>query len=108
MARECMPSTSELRKAWRAYWEMVELEILEPWRRRGCPAPAPKLPPLSDELRKLTCGAKTRAGTPCRRRDLAYNGRCRLHGGNSTGPKTTPGKKRSALNGRLPKKKRTS
>lgn len=31
------------------------------------------------------CGAKTRSGKPCRKWALA-NGRCRLHGGKSTGP----------------------
>ncbi|MFB3082505.1 MAG: HGGxSTG domain-containing protein [Gammaproteobacteria bacterium] len=55
----------------------------------------------------MTCGAKTRAGTPCKRLDNFNNGRCRLHGGLSTGPKTKVGKRRSALNGRMPKRKRT-
>src|SRR5690625_1071601 len=31
------------------------------------------------------CGAKTRAGHPCKNRPMA-NGRCRMHGGKSTGP----------------------
>lgn len=48
--------------------------------------------------KKNTCGAKTRAGTLCQRRDLLRGGRCRLHGGLSTGPKTLEGKRRSALN----------
>jgi len=46
----------------------------------------------------MTCGAKTRAGTPCKRKDLFRSGRCKLHGGMSTGPKTLEGKRRSALN----------
>lgn len=33
------------------------------------------------------CGAKTRKGTPCKAPAMA-NGRCRMHGGKSTGPKT--------------------
>jgi hypothetical protein len=37
------------------------------------------------------CGAKTRAGTPCRSAAMP-NGRCRMHGGPSTGPKTEAGK----------------
>ncbi|MBN3524082.1 HGGxSTG domain-containing protein [Paenibacillus apiarius] len=37
-------------------------------------------------MEKSQCGAKTRNGKPCKRRALA-NGRCRLHGGKSTGPK---------------------
>ncbi|WP_366140981.1 HGGxSTG domain-containing protein [uncultured Desulfovibrio sp.] len=47
-----------------------------------------------------------RAGTPCKRKDLYGNGRCRLHGGLSTGPRTEEGKRRSAANGRRPKRKR--
>jgi hypothetical protein len=39
------------------------------------------------------CGAKTRAGTPCRSAAM-MNGRCRMHGGPSTGPKTEEGKAR--------------
>lgn len=35
---------------------------------------------------KKFCGAKTRSGGPCKKTALA-NGRCRLHGGKSTGPK---------------------
>jgi Uncharacterized conserved protein len=31
------------------------------------------------------CGARTRSGLPCRNRAMA-NGRCRMHGGKSTGP----------------------
>src|SRR5437016_2638814 len=36
------------------------------------------------------CGAKTRRGTTCQCPAMA-NGRCRLHGGLSTGPKTAEG-----------------
>ena len=36
------------------------------------------------------CGAKTRKGTPCQAPAME-NGRCRLHGGKSTGPKTPEG-----------------
>lgn len=32
------------------------------------------------------CGAKTRAGTPCKNSPMP-NGKCRMHGGKSTGPK---------------------
>ncbi|MDG1319850.1 MAG: HGGxSTG domain-containing protein, partial [Paracoccaceae bacterium] len=37
------------------------------------------------------CGAKTRKGTPCQRPAYKRNGRCSLHGGRSTGPKTDDG-----------------
>lgn len=51
-------------------------------------------------LSGLTCGASTRAGTLCKRRDLYRSGRCKLHGGLSTGPCTAKGKRRSARNGK--------
>lgn len=50
------------------------------------------------EINKLTCNAKTRPGGRCRRTDLAENGRCRFHGGASTGPKTQAGKERACAN----------
>lgn len=37
------------------------------------------------------CGAKARAGSPCRSAAMP-NGRCRMHGGPSTGPRTEAGK----------------
>ncbi len=40
------------------------------------------------------CGAKTRKGTPCMAPAMA-NGRCRMHGGKSTGPRTPEGLERS-------------
>lgn len=49
----------------------------------------------------LRCGAKTRSGTPCKQKGLYTCGRCRLHGGLSTGPRTPEGKSRSAANGHL-------
>lgn len=36
------------------------------------------------------CGAKTRKGHPCKAPAMR-NGRCRMHGGKSTGPKTPEG-----------------
>jgi hypothetical protein len=39
------------------------------------------------------CGARTRVGGTCRRRPMR-NGRCRLHGGCSTGPRTKAGRAR--------------
>lgn len=50
-----------------------------------------------------TCGAKNRRGEPCRarvvwdeERDLPRNGRCKSHGGLSTGPRTDEGRLRCA------------
>ena len=39
------------------------------------------------------CGAKTRNGSPCRSPAMP-NGRCRMHGGRSTGPRTPEGLER--------------
>jgi hypothetical protein len=45
------------------------------------------------------CGAKTRRGTACQSPANKTNGRCRLHGGASTGEKTEAGRARiSAAN----------
>jgi len=40
------------------------------------------------------CEARTRQGTPCQA-PAGWNGRCRNHGGLTTGPKTPEGKKKS-------------
>ncbi len=52
------------------------------WLRNGNPP--------GDLSEVLRCGAKTRRGTGCQCPAMA-NGRCRLHGGLSTGPKTAAG-----------------
>ena len=56
------------------------------------------------------CEAKTRKGTPCQRPAKLPVGRCRLHGGASTGPRTEEGLKRLAdsktIHGRFTKIKR--
>ena len=51
--------------------------------------PSPPMP----KCLQPPCGAKTRSGTPCRRRSFA-NGRCRNHGGLSSGPKSSEGRQR--------------
>jgi hypothetical protein len=45
---------------------------------------------LTENPMNSHCGARTRAGTPCLRWSMP-NGRCRLHGGCSTGPRTAEG-----------------
>jgi hypothetical protein len=40
------------------------------------------------------CGAKTRAGLPCRAKKVDGKTRCRMHGGLSTGPKSDAGRLR--------------
>jgi hypothetical protein len=46
--------------------------------------------PPGDFSQAARCGAKTRRGTSCQCPAME-NGRCRLHGGLSTGPKTAAG-----------------
>lgn len=48
-----------------------------------------------DFLAAPRCGARTRCGGACRQPAMA-NGRCRLHGGLSTGPRTAEGRARCA------------
>lgn len=43
-----------------------------------------------------TCHARTRSGGICQLKGNPKNGRCYLHGGASTGPKTTEGRARIA------------
>ena len=79
---------NELRKQWIAFWKSHKQAF----------AKGLKLPPIPDKLFDLRCGAKTRAGSPCKQRTIYSSGRCKFHGGLSTGPKTDEGKKIAAGN----------
>lgn len=82
----------DLRAAWVAYWRA--------WLAHCHANPGrTDFPPMPAHLGDLCCGALTRAGTPCQRRDLYWSGRCRLHGGLSTGPVTQVGKAQARVNG---------
>lgn len=88
-------STPQMRKRYKQHflaWRKVHRASSSPWERADYPA-------FPEDLRGMACSAKTRAGTPCKITDLYLSGRCKFHGGKSTGPKTTVGKARSALNG---------
>ena len=50
--------------------------------------------PPGDPNSAPRCGARTRKQTSCRAPAMA-NGRCRMHGGKSTGPRTPEGLERS-------------
>lgn len=58
--------------------------------RRGCP------PEYAGDDPSL-CNARTKSGRPCRAMKLAH-GRCKWHGGLSTGPRTQAGKARCTRN----------
>ncbi len=56
---------------------------------------------ITPKKQRPFCGAKTASGAPCQMRakwdmenDRPVNGRCRLHGGNATGPRTAEGRRR--------------
>jgi hypothetical protein len=51
--------------------------------------------PSGDFLAAPRCGARTRSAESCRQPAMR-NGRCRFHGGKSTGPRTTEGCERIA------------
>ena len=44
------------------------------------------------------CRARTHAGTPCQAPGRGKGGRCRWHGGKSTGPTSVEGKAKAMLN----------
>lgn len=62
-----------------------------------------KKPDIPERSERPRCGARTRAGHPCKAPALwiagaagPRNGRCRMHGGLSTGPRTPEGRQRCA------------
>ena len=96
-------STPEQRRRLRAHYT-EHRRWFEAWVAAGYPyATGPALPA---DLAGLECGAKTRKGTPCQRKDIYLSGRCPLHGGLSTGPKTPEGRAKCAANGLKPKRKK--
>jgi hypothetical protein len=58
----------------------------------------PDYPPWPDDLRSIPCSATTRTGAPCKITDLYRNGRCKFHGGASTGPRSPEGLERAVAN----------
>ncbi|RYE00692.1 MAG: hypothetical protein EOP50_03320 [Sphingobacteriales bacterium] len=85
-------SQDALRRKWASYWRG--------WREAKETGQM-HYPPMPDEFMELRCGAQTRAGTPCKIERIFDSGRCKLHGGLSTGPKSAAGKARARENGKL-------
>jgi len=63
------------------------------------PVPEPRKTIRDDYVRRDYCDAKKKNGEPCRQKALYGRGRCKFHGGLSTGPKTEEGKQQSRING---------
>lgn len=93
-------TTPESKARLKAYYEQRN-EQFQAWCDSGYDYRAkPQQIPLPPGLEDMRCGARTKAtGKPCKRKDIYSSGRCKLHGGLSTGAKTQAGKKKSALNG---------
>jgi hypothetical protein len=63
------------------------------------PLVLPAWPEFPLGCRDMVCGGKgRRSGRPCQCKEIYANGRCKWHGGASTGPKTAEGKARSQGN----------
>lgn len=105
-------STPELRRKLRDFWK--EWDRVAALRRRivdtvkatedarfeffcvhgfAPPVRFPDYPEFPPECEGMTCGAKAKStGEPCKSEQLYRNGRCKFHGGPSTGPKSLAGK----------------
>lgn len=92
-------STPDMRRRYRQHF----LNCQSIYQQRNTSGLRVPTPPFPEDLRGMACSAKTRKGTPCKRTDLYLSGRCKFHGGKSTGPKTAAGKAKVALNGLQPK-----
>lgn len=99
--------------------ERLELAIAEAFGRGYTPwrllAALGRLDEATPRRLRPRCGARCRDGHPCqapavwdRRRNRPRNGRCRMHGGLSTGPRTPEGKARIAASNRRRAKTRGS
>ncbi len=71
----------------------IAIDTPYPMRREGLTHPVSQnlsCEPANATAMPPACGARTRSGAPCRALAMR-NGRCRMHGGCSTGRKTAAG-----------------
>jgi hypothetical protein len=86
--------------ALRAFYKESQRRFKE-WKESGFKYPPPASLLFPEICRGMKCEAKTRNGFPCKNDGTCYsNGRCKFHGGASTGPTTEAGKIKSANNWR--------
>ena len=90
-----LPDTDK-RQLFRKWWAEAEAAQVAGRYVPSCPR----------YLRGLTCGARKKDGTLCRSTTLCANGRCKFHGGASTGPRSPEGCARSLENLKLGRLKR--
>ena len=87
-------------KALKAYYRDSSKQF-EVWAAGGYRHPPPESLLYPEFCRGMKCEAKTRSGHPCKNDGTSWaNGRCKYHGGASTGPVTPEGKKRVSMNSR--------
>lgn len=111
-------NSPELRRKLRAFWlewdrvAALRRQIVEAtradeearfefFRVHGYAPPVrfPAYPEFPPECECMTCGAKAKStGEPCKSERIYRNGRCKFHGGLSTGPKSADGKSTSLGN----------
>lgn len=86
----------------------VKRILFRQWWARASKAEAAGryVPSCPRYLRGLTCGARKRNGMACGSTTLCANGRCKFHGGASTGPRTPEGRARALQNLTLGRLKR--
>jgi hypothetical protein len=95
-------------KALKAYYRDSN-KFFDEWAKTGYQYPPPESSPFPEMCRDMKCEAKTRSGKPCKNDGTSWaNGRCKFHGGASTGPVTIEGKKRVSMNAKKSKPLETS
>lgn len=94
-----MMDDADKKRRWLEHHRRCKL-IDQEYQRRGILCSWLHHPPMPRDLFDIRCGAKTKAGTPCKLTAIYANGRCKWHGGLSTGPNTEQGKEQARINGR--------
>jgi len=86
----------------------VRRVLFRQWAARANAAEAAGryVPAFPRYLRGLTCGAIKKNGIPCGSATLCANGRCKFHGGASTGPRSAEGRAKALENLKLGRLKR--
>lgn len=77
------------------------MAVDEAWREEQRQRLLPRLLQEFEKYRpenRVPCGARTRAGSPCKAKAIPGCKRCRWHGGLSTGPRTPEGKAKVVRN----------
>jgi hypothetical protein len=89
---------SQAGKSVKAYYKDSN-NIFEEWVAGGYKGKPRENIPYPEFCRDMKCEAKTRTGHPCKNDGTSWaNGRCKYHGGASTGPVTPEDKKRASMN----------